>query len=252
MSTTRTATIIGSPSSPYARKVFAMCALKGIEVEIDPLVAFYGDDRFTKLSPVRRIPIYRDECVTLCDSSVICQYLEDAHPTPHLYPKDIVQRAQARWLEEFADTRMGDVFAWKIFQAAVIDPGVWGRPRDKAALEAAVTTELPPVMDYLEEWAPAHGYIFGDISIAEISIVPYFANLNWARVEPDANRWPKTVAWVARIRDEAPFATYEKMAAPLVRTQIADHRRVLGEMGVKLTADTHFTATPRRGPLTVR
>jgi glutathione S-transferase len=100
--------------------------------------------------------------------------------------------------------------------------------------------------------ASGHGYIFGDISIAEISIVPYFANLNWARVEPDANRWPKTVAWVRRVRDEAAFADFEKMGDALVRTQIAEHRNVLGEMGVKLTADTHFTATPRRGPLTVR
>jgi glutathione S-transferase len=246
------ATVIGSPISPYARKVFAMCALKGIEVDIDPLVAFFGDERFTKLSPVRRIPVYRDERVTLCDSSVICQYIEDAHPAPHLYPKNIVDRAHARWLEEYADTRMGDVFAWRIFQAAVIDPGVWSKPRDKAALEAAVTTELPLIMDYLEEQVPGQGYIFGDISIAEISIVPYFANLNWARVEPDANRWPKTVAWVGRVRDEAAFADFEKMGDALVRTQIAEHRNVLGEMGVKLTADTHFTATPRRGPLTVR
>jgi glutathione S-transferase len=249
----KTATVIGSPVSPYARKVFAACALKGIEFEIDPLVAFFGDERFTKLSPVRRIPVYRDERITLCDSSVICQYLEDAHPTPHLYPKNIEQRAQARWLEEFADTRMGDVFAWKIFQAAVIDPGVWNRPRDKAALEAAVTADLPPVMDYLEEWAPAHGYLFGDISIADISIVPYFANLSWARVEPDANRWPKTMAWVKRLRDERVFAHFEKMGAALVRTQIGEHRRVLSEMGVKLTPDTHMTRTePRRGPLTVR
>src|SRR5438105_4086862 len=126
MTMARTATIIGSPISPYARKVLAMCALKGIEVEIDPLVAFFADDRFTKLSPVRRIPVYRDARVTLCDSSVICQYLEEAYPTPRLYPEDIAQRGHARWLEEYADTRMGDVFAWKIFQAAVIDPGIWG------------------------------------------------------------------------------------------------------------------------------
>ena len=249
----QTATIIGSPISPYARKVFAVCALKGIEVEIDPLVAFFGDDRFTKLSPVRRIPIYRDARVTLCDSSVICQYLEDAYPSPRLYPEDIVERAQARWLEEYADTRIGDVFAWRIFQAAVIDPGIWGRPRDKAALEAAVTTELPEIMDYLEEQIPAHGYIFGDISIADISIVPYFANLSWARVEADANRWPKTVAWVRRVREEAPFAQFEKMGAALLRVPVLEHRRVLAELGVKLTADTHMTATtPRRGPMTVR
>ena len=46
----------------------------------------------------------------LTDSSVICQYLEDKYPTPSLYPADIVKRAQARWLEEFADNRMGKFY----------------------------------------------------------------------------------------------------------------------------------------------
>lgn len=50
-----------------------------------------------------------DDETTLCDSSVICQYLEDKYPQNALYPAGIVERAQARWLEEFADTRMGEV-----------------------------------------------------------------------------------------------------------------------------------------------
>jgi glutathione S-transferase len=64
------------------RKVLVVLHEKGIPYEIDPIVPFFGDDRFSKLSPVRRIPVYTDESVTLCDSSVICQYLEDAHPEP--------------------------------------------------------------------------------------------------------------------------------------------------------------------------
>jgi hypothetical protein len=34
-------------------------------------------------------------------------------------------RACARWLEEFADTRMGDVFVWQIFYEAVILPFIF-------------------------------------------------------------------------------------------------------------------------------
>ena len=51
--------------------------LKGIPYEIDPIVPFFGDDRFGKLSPVRRMRVLIDDLVTLTDSSVICQYLED-------------------------------------------------------------------------------------------------------------------------------------------------------------------------------
>lgn len=91
--------IIGSYLSPYVRKVLAVLHLKGIDYEIDPIVAFMGDDRFSQLSPVRRIPVLMDDRVTLCDSSVICQYLEDRYPQPALYPADLAERARARWLE---------------------------------------------------------------------------------------------------------------------------------------------------------
>lgn len=102
--------IIGSFLSPYVRKVLVCLDAKGLAYEIDPIIPFFGDERFSKLSPIRRIPVFTDDRVTLCDSSVICQYLEDRYPTPALYPADIADRARARWLEEFADTRMGEVF----------------------------------------------------------------------------------------------------------------------------------------------
>jgi len=67
--------IIGSPLSPYVRKVLAVLRHKGLAFELDPIVPFCGSEAFTALSPLRRIPVYRDQYLTLCDSSVICQYL---------------------------------------------------------------------------------------------------------------------------------------------------------------------------------
>jgi len=87
-------TIIGSYLSPYVRKVLVSLHCKQIPYEIDPIVPFFGNDRFSELSPVRRIPVLIDDRVTLCDSSVICQYLEDRHPEPSLYPRDVADRAR--------------------------------------------------------------------------------------------------------------------------------------------------------------
>ena len=50
-------TIIGSYISPYVRKVLVCLHLKGIAYEIDPIVPFFGDERFSRLSPLRRIPV---------------------------------------------------------------------------------------------------------------------------------------------------------------------------------------------------
>ncbi|KPK16759.1 MAG: glutathione S-transferase, partial [Myxococcales bacterium SG8_38] len=70
------ARIVGSYLSPYVRKVLVVLDLKGIAYEIDPIIPFMGDDRFSQISPVRRVPVLMDDRVTLADSSVICEYLE--------------------------------------------------------------------------------------------------------------------------------------------------------------------------------
>src|SRR5678816_1057620 len=126
---------IGSFVSPYVRKVLAVMEIKGLAYEVDPITPFFGNDEFSRLSPLRRIPVLIDGDVALSDSSVICQYLEDRHPEPPLYPRDVAERARARWLEEFADSRMGDVFIWRLFNQVIIRPFIWGEPTDDAVVQ---------------------------------------------------------------------------------------------------------------------
>src|SRR5262245_39659745 len=153
--------IVGSYVSPYVRKVLVCLHLKGVPYEIDPIVPFMGGDAFSTLSPLRRIPVLIDDRVTLADSSVICQYLEDRHPEPALYPRDVADRAHARWLEEFADTRMGDVFIWRLFNEVTIKPYVWGKETDTELVARTLAEDVPEVLDYLEREAPAEGFRFG-------------------------------------------------------------------------------------------
>ena len=109
---TRRLTIIGSFVSPYVRKVLACLNLKGLDYEIDPITPFFGNDEFERLSPLRRIPVLVDGDFSISDSSVICDYLDDAYPGHSLYPRDPKERARAHWFEEYADTRLGDLFIW--------------------------------------------------------------------------------------------------------------------------------------------
>ena len=191
---TKPVQIIGSFISPYVRKVLVVLNLKQIPYQIDPIIPFMGDDRFSRLSPVRRIPVLIDDRVTLADSSVICQYLDDRYAEPRLYPADIADRAQARWLEEFADTRMGEVFIWRLFNQRVINRFVWGEQTDQAIVDRAIGEEIPSILDYLEPMAPAEGFIFGALSIADISIAVFFRNAMFAKYSIDPQRWPKLAA----------------------------------------------------------
>jgi glutathione S-transferase len=241
--------VIGSYLSPYVRKVLVALARKGVAYEIDPIVPFFGDDRFAELSPLRRIPVLIDDRVTLADSSVICQYLEDRHPSPPLYPGDLFDRARARWLEEFADTRMGDVFIWRLFNQVAINPFVWGQKTDPAIVERTLAEEIPSVLDYLERQVPADGFLFGDLSIADVSIACFFRNASFARFSVDRARWPRVASFVARVLALDEFERLKPFEDRMMRTPIARHREVLREMGAPIPEETRATAMPRRGPM---
>ena len=243
--------IVGSPLSPYVRKVLVFLDVKGLSYELDPIVPFFGDDRFSKLSPLRRIPVLIDGDVVLSDSSVICQYLEDRHPEPPLYPENLADRARARWLEEYADTRMGDVFIWRLFNQVAIAPAVWGEKSDAELVARTLATDVPQVLDYLEGELPAQGFLFGALSIADVSIATFFRNAGFARFSIDASHWPRTAAFVVRVLAAEPFQRLAKLEDKLVRTPISEHRKVLTELGVRLSEETLASATPRRGVMPI-
>jgi glutathione S-transferase len=244
--------IIGSFLSPYVRKVLVVLHEKNVPYLLDPIVPFYGDDRFAAASPLRRVPVYIDDRVTLCDSSVICQYLEEAHPSPALYPADIADRARARWLEEFADTRMGDVFIWKLFNQVAIGPAVWGKPTDKAVVDKTLNEEIPAVLDYLETLAPDSGFLFGGaLGIGDISIAAFFRNAAFCRYAVDAARWPKTAQLIERIFATNSFARLVPFEKLCLKTPIASQRKALAEAGAPLTAESWGTDKPRAGVMPI-
>ncbi len=243
--------IIGSYLSPYVRKVLVVLDLKEVPYEIDPIVPFFGNDRFSQLSPVRRIPVLLDDQVTLADSSVICQYLEDRYPEPVLYPDNIVDRARARWLEEFADSRMGEVIIWRLFNQVAIKPTVWGEQTDKAVVEETLQEDIPQVLDYLETQAPVEGFLFGNVSIADISIACFFRNATFARFQVDATRWPRTASFVERVLKLESFEKLKPIEERMRRTPLAQQRAVLVEMGVAVTQETYGTTEPRRGVMRI-
>jgi glutathione S-transferase len=243
--------IIGGYVSPYVRKVLVCLHVKDVPYEIDPIIPFTGDERFSKLSPLRRIPVLVDDRVTLADSSVICQYLEDRYPEPALYPRDVADRARARWLEEYADTRLGDVFIWRLFNQVVIRPFVWGEETDQALVAKTLAEDVPDVLDYLEREVPREGFLFGELSIADVAIACFFRNAAFARFRIDAARWPRTAAFVERVLGTPGFRHLEPFEQKLMRTPPAQHRAALAELGAPLTTETVGTAAPRRGVMSV-
>jgi glutathione S-transferase len=247
----RPTTIIGAPVSPYVRKVMTVCDIKGIAYSIDPIIPFQGNDEFSRVSPLRRIPVLIDDQVALADSTVIAEYLDERHGIPRLFPDTPAARARARWIEEFADTRIGDVFIWRLFNAAVIAPNVWKLARDDDAIARMVREDLPMVMDYLETIAPHDGFVFGALAVADIAVAVHFANLRWADTGADLAAWPKTVAWVARTEAEPALARLNQLAERSLTTRRTERPALYAEFGIPLTESTFAGREFRKGPLSV-
>jgi glutathione S-transferase len=240
--------IIGSYVSPYVRKVLACLQLKGLDYEIDPITPFFGDEEFERLSPLRRIPVLIDGDVTISDSSVICAYLDEAYTQRPLLPKGVKDRARARWFEEYADTRLGDLFIWGLFYQKIVHPIVWGEPGDEARIARTLDEDLPRELDYLEGQIPAEGFLFGDeIGLADIAVATFFRNGAFAGFEVDAERWPLTAAFVERALGHSCFATFLPFEQAQLSTNPQGRRQALLAAGAPLTAETLGTRRPVRG-----
>ena len=244
---TQPLTIIGSYVSPYVRKVLACMDLKGLPFEVDPITPFYGTEEFRQLSPLCRIPVLVDGDFSCSDSSVICAYLDDAYPDRPLFPVEPKDRARARWLEEFADTRLGDVFIWGLFYQKIVHPLVWGEPGDAARIEKSLDEDIPAVLDYLERELPAEGFLFGDIGVADISIASFFRNGAYAGFSVDAKRWPTTVAYVERTLAHPCIADLLRFEDVQRNADIKGRRQALLDAGARLTQTTMAVREPRKG-----
>lgn len=243
--------VIGSPVSPYVKKVLTLLVMKGVDFQVDPITPFYGGERFSALSPLRRIPVFIDGDLVLNDSSVIAQYIEETWPSPPALPDTAAARARVRWLEEYSDSRIGDVFIWKGFAALIVAPMVFKTAPDTEAFARNVATEVPAVMDYLEREVPEDGFFGGAFGLADISIAAMFRNMRYAKWTPDAARWPKTCRWLARAEAEPCLALANKWSDTLFAVPPPERRRLAREIGLALTPETLAETNPRRGPMTV-
>jgi glutathione S-transferase len=144
------------------------------------------------------------------------------YPVAPLYPSNIAARARARWFEEYAATRMGDVCIWKLFNQVVIKRAVWGENPDQSALARTVAE-------------------------ADIGVACFFRNAELARFAIDTERWPRMAAWSVRMLGSAPFLRQRGFEDLSIRTPLADHRSALIGAGAPIGRETLGTANPRRG-----
>jgi glutathione S-transferase len=246
--TQKPVTIIGSYLSPYVRKVLVCLALKRIDYVIDPVVPTHDADESSRVSPVRTVPVFIDESLTITDSTVICKYLEERYPEPALYPTTPRERARARWLEEYADTRMGEVFAFRLFDERVIKRCVWGEEANQSVVSRALEIEAPQILDYLEhEYSGASTFLYSELGIADIAVVSFLRNASVAGFTLDQARWPAIDALASRALQHPAFIALQKFEELSLHTPPLAQREALIAAGAPVSPQSHAEVAPRRG-----
>jgi glutathione S-transferase len=213
-------TVLGGGVSPFVRKVRVVLAEKGLDYQHEQINPFTPPPGWRDISPLGKIPAFKDGDRLINDSSVICAYIERRFPKPALYPSDDYEYARSLWFEEFADGGMVASAGPKIFFPLVLKPMFSGKtepdPADVAVAQKTVEEELPKFWDYLEKELGDNEYLVsGRLTIADIAVASPFVNMRHAGVAPQRKRWPRLRAFLDRMHGRPSFKKLIEEESPV-------------------------------------
>lgn len=210
--------LYSGPLSLFARKVEIALAEKGLPFERE-MVAFSQTRGYTPkhpavlaANPKGQVPVLVDGDLTLFDSTVIVEYLDDAYPEPPLLPREPKARARCRLLELTADEIFLQPLKRLMHRTEPESPDPARRRQlaeDAARAEVELAALYGPVADRIE--GP---YLCGAFSAADIAMymsVMYAQRLGGRRLDPS----PALAAWYDRVKERPAVAavTAEVIAA---------------------------------------
>jgi glutathione S-transferase len=198
-------------TSPYARKVRMVLEYKGIECEM--VERCYSLDRKPDLreaSARAEVPVLvLDDGRVIADSTIICEYLEDAHPGPPVFPADPFERARMRAIDDLCD-RAFDATVFGYFLGVVRSAA----PESKAMQEAG-RDEFKMLLARLERELEGRDFFCGAaISLADLAAICHLPVARAMRLAMD--EFPRLAAWEKRMR-----------SIPLVAADLARARKAM-------------------------
>jgi len=153
--------------------------------------------------PLGKVPYIEDDGLTIFDSTVINEYLEDRYGPPHLMPDDPIARVRVRELEQFADEAIlaGDLPPiWMPY---------WSEPqkRDKEWMEKGRDGLRGRGLPYIEKTlgvaAGAGGYLCGAFTMADVPMMVLAMVLEVDA--PDLSAFPAVERYLGRLRERKSY-----------------------------------------------
>ena len=163
--------------------------------------------------PLGKVPYLDDGELTIFDSTVINEYLDERYPTPRLMPSDPAARMRVREAEQFADEAMLVGSMPPIWMPYWSEPAKRNAEQMQKGRDLLLTRDLP-FLDKLLERAGAGGYVCGEFSLAD---APLMALAMVLEVDaPKLDALPRVDAYLQRLRQRPSY----RAISP--RTKVAD------------------------------
>lgn len=192
------------PLSPYAQKIRILLREKSLPFEfMTPDAIGSGGDNpsLARLNPRFEVPSLVHEGVTIFDSTIILEYLEERFPEPAMMPAAPAARARMRMIEEVCDTH------WEAINWGLGEVRFFGRGGETLGpvLRAAAVDQVGHMHHWLEgllgddPWLTGAAFGWGDLAA-----LPYVTMSDMFGVAPPAGS--ALAAWLDRAMQRASVA----------------------------------------------
>jgi len=192
------------PLSPFCRKVRLSLAEKRIEVELVEERYWEQDADFLRRNPAGKVPVLKLGNKTMAESAAICEYIEEAWPSPPLMPKDPDGRYEVRRLVSWFDDKFHEEVTRKLMGERVFKKVMGGGYPDSANVKAgakAIKFHLDYMAWLLEQrrWLAGNEMTLADFAAAaHLSCLDYVSDVDWNRSEIVKD-------WYAKIKSRPAF-----------------------------------------------
>ena len=207
--------LYSAPISLFGKKVEIALAEKGLAFE-RTLVAFTQSEGYKPkhpavltANPKAQVPVLIDGELTLFDSTVILEYLEDAYADPPLYPSGAAAKARCRQLELIADEVLLPPLRTLMHRSVPADAARHAAQEAEAAKGEARLSEL---FAELEAKLGAQDWFCGSFGVADIAL---FMMVFWTKRLKGPAPEGRMAAWYERClaRPSIAKVTSELLAA---------------------------------------
>lgn len=223
-------TLYDHPLSPYAQKVKIALREKGVAFEtVSPggLGAGGAQGDFVTASPRAEVPALVDGEVSVFDSTIILEYLEDRYPETPMLPASPAERARVRMLEEVMDTHF-EAINWGLSEIR------WFRRAEGELAQTLLSKAAEQTQGFFtwlegqlgeRPWFNGETFGWGDLAVA-----PYI-NGAVGHGNPPAEG-SKLAGWLARANARPSVAATSEEAAAAARGSAMPNVAELVEKGL--------------------